>query len=64
MERFGRVQIHNCQFELTIAVTLATIIDGRVSIIILLVCLFMETQSIFLSWIFIIHFREFDSFCG
>ena len=39
MERFGRIQIHNCQFEVTIGVTLAALIDGRVS------CLVMETQS-------------------
>ena len=31
LERFSRIQIHNNEFEITIGVVLAKIVDGRVS---------------------------------
>ena len=31
LERFSRIQIHNNEFEVTIGVVLAKIVDGRVS---------------------------------
>lgn len=31
LERFSRVQVHNNEFEITVAVILAKLVDGRVS---------------------------------
>ena len=41
LERFSRINIHNNEFEITIGVVLAKIIDGRVS----RYAWIMETQS-------------------
>ena len=41
LERFSRINIHNNEYEITVGVVLAKIVDGRVS--------FYDIKS-FLSW--------------